>query len=109
MREATAEALIEFHCTKPEGVMISARDSLLFDEAAFDELIGAIRALEEPYKRRTSIPRRVAACLCGLSEEIHWIGKRSALEGEEEAARGFDEAASSVGRAISRALWRDLG
>ena len=105
MREKKAEAIVEFHCTKPLGVMIRSRDSLLYDEAAFDELIAAIEALAKPYKRRAHIPRRIAACLAGLSQEINWTATRAEDEGDEDAARRFREASSRVWDAISRALW----
>ncbi len=107
MREKKAEALIEFHCTKPKGVMIQSRDSLLYDKAAFEELIGAIEALQATYTKRDLIPRRIAACLANLPQEISWTAARAQREGEEEAFRRFQEASSRIWTATSRALWRE--
>lgn len=105
MNRMRAEELLDFHCSDPKGVMIRARGSLVFEERAFQELVAAIRALEEPYGSVSVIPRRVAACLADLPAEVRALGAMAETAGDLSSARSFAAVSSQISDAISKALW----
>lgn len=104
MNRSQAEKLVDYHCSDPKGAMIVARGSLVCDDQAFDELLAAIAALEPAYRNETLIPKRVAACLMSLPEEIRGVGNL-ARDHSEVDARKFWKMASKVSDAISKAVW----
>ena len=106
MTRDQAERNIAFHCCDPKGVMIQARNSLRFDEKGFASFLAAVVALEALYSDDAMIPRRIAACLAGLSEEIRARGESAALEGDTVSSKAFVDISSRFSDAISRALWR---
>lgn len=105
MDRRLAEQAIDFHCSDPNGVMTGVRTSLKFDEQGFSELLAAIVSLEGPYGSQPLIPRRVAGCLAGLSEEIRGMGSVAERNIDQATGRRFQHMASQVSDAISRALW----